>query len=83
MKVNTVGALLLAGLLAACGGAGEDPGGMMEDGSDMMGDESGMVDNPGQMGSDMMEPGMEEESAMDDAMDEGSMARDTSQMQRP
>ncbi|MGD8281807.1 MAG: hypothetical protein PVJ80_14620 [Gemmatimonadota bacterium] len=79
MRVNTVATLLLAGLLAACSGAGDDTGASMDDDAGMMQDSAQMDDA---MGSDMMEqPAVDD--GMDDAMDDGSMARDTSEMRRP
>lgn len=81
MRAKTVTTLLLAGALAACGGA-QDDSGMMDDGSGMMAD-SAQTD--GSMDSEMMEPGMEEDSStMDDAMGSGStMMADTLEMARP
>jgi len=82
MRTNTILALLLAGSLAACGGVRDDSDGMMDEGSGMMEDASQMDDV---MAPDMMQrPAMgEESSAMDDAMHDGSMPRDTLQMQGP
>jgi len=82
MRVNTVRVLILAALLAACGGSGDTSDGMMDHGSGMMEDSAQMMDDA--MESDMMEaPAMDDSSVMDDGMGDGAVARDTTEMRRP
>ena len=87
MRATTLRTLLLACLLSACGGAQDDSDAMTDDGAGIMEDSSQMEDamGSGAMGSGAMgEPAMEEDSTVEGMMDDGStMARDTSEMQRP
>ena len=79
MRMTTT--LLLAVLIAACGGIQDETDGTMDGGTDMMADSAQME---GSMDSPMTEDDAMEESPMDDAMgDDSSMSRDTSEMNRP
>lgn len=73
--------LLLAVLIAACGGTQDETGGTMSGGTGMKVDSAQMERS---MDSETREDDTMDESSMDDAMgDESSMSRDTSATGRP
>jgi len=82
--MKTLKILLLAGLMAACGGPQDDSGGMMMDDEPGM-PESGMMDDAARMDDSMAPETMSNEaSSMTHNMgDDSSMMRDTSEMRRP